>query len=101
MTDVQSYWQEISGTSNLDGELGSCALGFRLCHRAYTIVCNSREFSDKQVFHASGSCPGLVWGLGTATLRNCTCNESHRPYESFTVELVMCLCELLLLVEWD
>jgi len=27
MTDVQSYWHEIFGTSNLDGELGCCAMG--------------------------------------------------------------------------
>jgi len=27
MTDVQSYWCEISLASNLDGELGSCAMG--------------------------------------------------------------------------
>jgi len=32
MTDVQSYWHEISSTSNLDGELGSCAMGLSKLH---------------------------------------------------------------------
>jgi len=30
MTDLQSYWYEISGSSNLDWELVSCVMGIKL-----------------------------------------------------------------------